>query len=118
MREGGGVVKGECQDVKMVWGMVPHASPPPSPPPHPPCSFPRVPLPGVYTRVSPQSDGSTPLHLATHKGHVAVVQYLVETAKADVDVKNVSEGVRDASGEGGEGAQGMSPPAPCPSRLL
>ena len=34
----------------------------------------------VCLRVSPQNDGQTPLHLASAYGHVAVVQYLVETA--------------------------------------
>ena len=41
--------------------------------------------------VSPQNGGNTPLHEASIEGHVAVVQYLVETAKADVEAKNVSE---------------------------
>ena len=49
-------------------------------------STPRAPF-----HISPQSDGDTPLHNASYYGQVAVVQYLVETAKADVAAKDVSE---------------------------
>ena len=32
----------------------------------------------------------TPLHWASRNSHVAVIKYLVETAKADVEAKDVS----------------------------
>ena len=45
----------------------------------------------VCVCVSPQYDGYTPLHQAAYGNEMAVVQYLVETAKADVEAKTVSE---------------------------
>ena len=57
----------------------------PPPTPHPPVS-PRL----LAACVSRQNNGWTALLQASYEGHVAVVQYLVETAKADVNVKNVS----------------------------
>ena len=56
---------------------------------------PPLPLPShtpSLTVVSPQGDGETPLHWGSRMGHVAVVQYLAETAKASVEAKNVSGG--------------------------
>ena len=60
-------------------------------PPHPPKQTPRR----ATSHISTQRSGDTPLHGASFEGQVAVVQYLVETAKADVEAKNVSEGVSE-----------------------
>ena len=56
-------------------------------PPFPPSSS-CGPLPSCCVSLVPQENGSTPLHCASDAGHMAVVQYLVETAKADVEAKH------------------------------
>jgi len=56
-------------------------------PSHPPLS---LGVPFIDVCFSRQDNGQTPLHCVAAAGQVAVGQYLVETAKADVNAADVS----------------------------
>ena len=64
--------------------------------------------------VSPQDDGYTPLHWASWNGNVTVVQYLVETAKADVEAKQVRWELQEED----SWARGLPLPSPSPPPLF